>query len=99
MVLVGGILATGSVQAQDHQTADPVSEHALTKEKIVSSYPFESRLYPMHDVRPSACRGHPDGSTCGYYVFLMSERSDQNDPKYAVRAYNVPGEDPQLEEF
>lgn len=59
---------------------------------------LETRLCTVHKSRPSVCRGHPDGPTCGYYVFLMSERRDQNDPKYAVRAYNVPGEYPRLDE-
>lgn len=59
---------------------------------------LETRLCTVHEVRPSVCRGHPDGPNCGYYVFLMSERKDQNDPDFAVRAYNVPGEFPQLEE-
>lgn len=59
---------------------------------------LETRLCTVHMARPSVCRGHPDGPTCGYYVFLMSERRDQNDPKYAVRAYNVPGEYPRLDE-
>ena len=59
---------------------------------------LKTRLCTVHQARPSVCRGHPDGPTCGYYVFLMSERKDQDDPEYAVRAYNVPGEFPQLEE-
>ena len=59
---------------------------------------LETRLCTVHDARPSVCRGHPDGPNCGYYTFLMSERRDQEDPEFAVRAYNVPGEFPQLEE-
>lgn len=59
---------------------------------------LETRLCTVHDVRPSVCRGHPDGPTCGYYVFLMSERKDQEDPDFTVRAYNLPGEFPELEE-
>jgi Fe-S-cluster containining protein len=59
---------------------------------------LETRLCTVHKARPSTCRGHPDGPNCGYYVFLMSERRDQNDPDAAVRAYNLPGEWPQLEE-
>ena len=59
---------------------------------------LDSRLCTVHGVRPSVCRGHPDGPTCGYYVFLMSERRDQEDPEFVVRAYNVPGEFPQLDE-
>lgn len=59
---------------------------------------LETRLCTVHESRPSVCRGHPHGPTCGYYVFLMSERRDQGDPDLAVRAYNVPGEFPELEE-
>jgi Fe-S-cluster containining protein len=59
---------------------------------------LDSRLCTVHEARPSVCRGHPDGKTCGYYTFLMSERRDQDDPSLAVRAYNVPGEWPQLDE-
>jgi len=58
---------------------------------------LETRLCSVHDARPSVCRGHPPGPTCSYYVFLMSERRDQNDPDFVARAYNVPGEFPQLE--
>jgi uncharacterized protein len=59
---------------------------------------LETRLCTVHEARPSVCRGHPDGPTCGYYVFLMSERADQEDPNFVVRAYNLPGEFPELEE-
>jgi hypothetical protein len=41
---------------------------------------------------------HPALHDPHYYTFLMSERRDQKDPEYAVRAYNVPGEFPELEE-
>ena len=58
---------------------------------------LETRLCSVHAVRPSVCRGHPDGPNCGYYTFLMSERLDQDDPDFNARAYNVPGEFPKLE--
>lgn len=58
---------------------------------------LDTRLCTVHEVRPSICRGHPAGPTCGYYVFLMAERRDQDDPTLDVRAYNVPGEWPALE--
>jgi Fe-S-cluster containining protein len=57
-----------------------------------------TRLCSVHKARPSVCSGHPDGPNCGYYNFLMTERRDQEDPKLAVRAYNLPGEFPELEE-
>jgi Fe-S-cluster containining protein len=59
---------------------------------------LESRLCTAHEARPSVCRGHPDGPNCGYYVFLMSERRDQEDPEFAARAYNLPNEFPRLAE-
>ena len=59
---------------------------------------LETRLCSVHKARPSVCRGHPDGPNCGYYTFLMSERRDQDDPTAVARAYNLPGEVPQLEE-
>ena len=59
---------------------------------------LETRLCTVHQHRPSVCRGHPDGPNCGYYTFLMSERRDQDDPTAVARAYNLPGEFPQLEE-
>lgn len=59
---------------------------------------LESRLCTVHNARPSVCRGHPEGPNCGYYVFLMSERRDQEDPDLAARAYNLPGEHPRLKE-
>ncbi len=59
---------------------------------------LETRLCTVHKGRPSVCRGHPDGPNCGYYVFLMAERRDQDDPELAARAYNLPGEFPKLAE-
>lgn len=59
---------------------------------------LETRLCTVHEARPATCRGHPAGPNCGYYVFLMSERRDQDDPDAFVRAYNLPGEWPRLEE-
>lgn len=59
---------------------------------------LETRLCTVHKRRPSVCRGHPTGPNCGYYQFLMSERRDQDDPDFVARAYNVPGEFPELEE-
>jgi Fe-S-cluster containining protein len=59
---------------------------------------LNTRLCTVHEARPSVCRSHPGGPNCGYYTFLMSERRDQDDPHLAVRAYNVPGEWPRLEE-
>lgn len=59
---------------------------------------LETRLCTVHEARPAVCRGHPDGPSCGYYTFLMAERRDQRDPTLEVRAYNLPGEWPELEE-
>jgi Fe-S-cluster containining protein len=59
---------------------------------------LETRLCTIHAVRPAVCRGFPEGRNCGYYTFLMSERRNQDDPDAIARAYNLPGEWPQLEE-
>jgi Fe-S-cluster containining protein len=59
---------------------------------------LETRLCTVHEHRPSVCRGYPEGPNCGYYTFLMAERRDQEDPEYAARAYNLPGEFPRLAE-
>jgi Fe-S-cluster containining protein len=59
---------------------------------------LETRLCTVHEARPAVCRGHPDSPSCGYYTFLMAERRDQKDPALEVRAYNLPGEWPELEE-
>ncbi|NCG31883.1 MAG: YkgJ family cysteine cluster protein [Proteobacteria bacterium] len=58
---------------------------------------LKTRLCTVHKSRPEVCHGHPAGTTCGYYVFLMSERADHDDPDAVARAYNVPGEWPELE--
>lgn len=59
---------------------------------------LESRRCTIHPARPAICRKHPGAPTCGYYVFLMAERGYQDDPDFVVRAYNVPGEFPHLDE-
>lgn len=59
---------------------------------------LETRLCTIHDSRPAVCRSHPTSPTCAYYVFLMAERRDQDDPDFVARAYNLPGEFPHLEE-
>ncbi|MDG2281907.1 MAG: YkgJ family cysteine cluster protein [Longimicrobiales bacterium] len=58
---------------------------------------LKTRLCTVHAARPSVCHGHPDGPNYGYYTFLMAERRDQDDPEFDARAYNVPGEFPNLE--
>lgn len=57
----------------------------------------ETRLCTVHKARPGVCRAHPGASNCGYYTFLMSERRYQDDPELVARAYNPPGEFPNLE--
>jgi len=58
---------------------------------------LETRLCTVHTVRPDVCRGFPEGRNCGYYTFLMAERRNQDDVDAVARAYNVPGEWPNLE--
>jgi uncharacterized protein len=59
---------------------------------------LDSRLCTVHEARPEICRDHPGRRSCGYYTFLMAEREDQEDPDLVARAYNVPGEWPELAE-
>lgn len=58
---------------------------------------LETRLCSIHESRPEICRDHPGKPTCAYYVFLMSERHDQEDPDQVARAYNIRGEYPELD--
>ena len=52
---------------------------------------LETRMCGVHEARPVICRVHSGTSTCGYYVFLMAERSFQNDPEFVARAHNPQG--------
>jgi Fe-S-cluster containining protein len=48
----------------------------------------ESRQCTVYEHRPEICRGFPGAPRCGYYDFLMFERSTQEDPAHVARAYN-----------
>ena len=43
---------------------------------------LETRQCTIYDGRPEICREYPGGVRCGFYDFLMAERSSQNDPEY-----------------
>lgn len=94
----------------EDEAADAFTKPGWTKrERVMKHQPDElfgsacrfldldTRLCTVHEARPSVCRGHPEGPNCGYYTFLMSERRDQDDPDFVARAYNLPGEFPELE--
>ncbi len=47
----------------------------------------QSRRCTVYTHRPHACRAYPGTSRCGYYDFLSSERSRQEDPHMVVSAW------------
>lgn len=40
------------------------------------------RRCTVYEHRPSICREHPEETNCGYYDFLMWERTHQDDPEF-----------------
>jgi len=46
----------------------------------------DTRRCTIYTARPSVCRGYPDGSRCGYYDFLASERRRQCDEDFIPSA-------------
>ena len=47
----------------------------------------ETRRCTVYEHRPHACRAYPGTSRCGYYDFLASERSRQEEPDLIVSAW------------
>jgi Fe-S-cluster containining protein len=42
----------------------------------------ETRHCTIYDARPEICRSYPGAPRCGFYDFLMAERSCQEDPQF-----------------
>jgi len=42
----------------------------------------DTRQCSVYDARPAVCRNYPGTRRCGYYDFLASERSRQDDDEY-----------------
>jgi Fe-S-cluster containining protein len=47
----------------------------------------DKRRCTVYEHRPHACRAYPGVSRCGYYDFLASERSRQEDPELIITAW------------
>jgi len=43
---------------------------------------LETRRCTVYEGRPKICREYPGTVRCGFYDFLMAERSSQDDPEY-----------------
>jgi len=48
----------------------------------------EERRCTIYTARPTVCRDYPGGKSCGYYDFLLSERSSQEDPTHIASTWN-----------
>jgi len=44
------------------------------------------RRCTVYAARPDVCRQYPNGSSCGYYGFIMFERRHQDDPDFIPSA-------------
>lgn len=47
----------------------------------------ETRRCTVYEHRPNACRAYPGAVRCGYYDFLSTERSRQEDQKLVISAW------------
>ena len=56
--------------------------------KIVIERAWNSIRVTIYTARPTICREYPGGG-CGYYTFLMAERSSQDDPTHVASTWNV----------
>ena len=55
--------------------------------RICRFFDTEKRRCTIYEARPSTCRSYP-GGRCGYYDFLSSERTIQEDPKFIATTDN-----------
>jgi Fe-S-cluster containining protein len=46
----------------------------------------DARRCTVYEARPSVCRKYPEDKVCGYYQFLMFERSQQGDDEFIPSA-------------
>jgi Fe-S-cluster containining protein len=56
--------------------------------RICRFFDLEERRCTIYHARPTICREYPGGKTCGYYDFLLSERSSQEDPDHIASTWN-----------
>ena len=56
--------------------------------RICRFFDTEARRCSIYSARPSICRQYPGNGSCGYYTFLMSERSSQQDKSHIATTWN-----------
>jgi len=56
--------------------------------RICRFFDTEARRCTIYTARPTICREYPGSKTCGYYDFLVSERSSQEDPEHVASTWN-----------
>ena len=56
--------------------------------KTCRFFDIEKRSCTIYKARPAICRDYPGGG-CGYYSFLMAERSSQEDPDHVASTWNA----------
>jgi Fe-S-cluster containining protein len=56
--------------------------------RICRFFDTEERRCTIYTARPAICRSYPGGNSCGYYDFLVSERSSQDDPSHIASTWN-----------
>ncbi len=73
---------------------DPDATYAMRRKadkhfgKICQFFDTEARRCTVYTARPTICREYPGGG-CGYYNFLMHERSTQEDKDHVASTWNV----------
>jgi Fe-S-cluster containining protein len=56
--------------------------------RICRFFDIQERRCTVYAARPGICRQYPGGQSCGYYDFLKSERSSQDDPAHIASTWN-----------
>ena len=73
---------------------DPEAKYAMRRKKdqhfgkICQFFDTTERRCTIYTARPAICREYPGGG-CGYYSFLMSERSSQKDKDQIASTWNA----------
>ena len=73
---------------------DPEAKYAMRRKadphfgKICQFFHTEERRCTIYKARPTICREYPGGG-CGYYGFLMAERSSQQDKDHVASTWNA----------
>jgi len=57
--------------------------------KICRFFDTKNRRCTIYSARPTICRSYPGSARCGYYDFLMSERSSQEDSDHIASTWNA----------